>query len=264
MERIEGRSLSSRVIGYLNRLEKIEGGFSFAQTAPPCIRDTYYAILIFRLLGEKERPSEATIRWVSKEPFHNEAPLSTLACQVKLCSMLKIEVRARGIEERLRDELEKPPTPKRLFHLETLLKQMGAQPQRAALKEKAARLNPYPTPFDTLETLFYKAVLSEERSRTWKRKVQEWLLACRNGDGGYGCRPNTTSFLEHIYWATRLMKVANLQIGDKDKTLTLEFVLGSHSRRGGFGRAPEGVPFIESTYQALWIIDFLGKLEDCR
>jgi len=241
-------------------LEKPKGGFSFAPTAPPCLKDTYYATLTFRILGENGLPSPATKEWVRNEPFHPEAPLSTLSCHVKLCRLLEIPPQASPLRERIKEELGKYPAPRRLAHLRSIVELIGSREEIDAFKGLTQRIDPHPTSRDTSETLFYKATLTRNQGDRWKAEIAEWLKCCRNGDGGYGCRPNTTSFLEHLYWATRLMELAGITITEEEKRESVQFVLCSRSKRGGFGRAPEGVPFIDSSYHAIWILRFFNDI----
>ena len=250
-----------QVLAYLKGLEKSEGGFSFAPTVPPGIKDTYYATQTFRLLGEESLPTKATVEWIAQEPFHPEAPLATLACQAELCSMFEIPLPINLLSKIIEKEFNKNLSTRRLWHLSVLAKLTGITELERKVEIELARLNPLPNPSDTLETLVYKFILVKDKPQNWDRKIEEWISTCRNGDGGYGCRPNTTSFLEHLYWATRLMESAGLSLSDSEREESVQFVLGSQSKRGGFGRAPEGVPFIDSTYQAVWTLNFLKVIE---
>ncbi len=252
--------LKEGAIEYLIRLEKPEGGFSFALTAPPAIKDTLYATLSLRLLGVSEAPGNATINWVAKEPFHPEAPISTVAAQAKLYRLFDLPIPQKEIELRVHMELEGPLSPSKLFHLGVVVKNAHLDHHKPKIEELSQGLNIHPQRHDTSETLYYKAAMRGKHHHCWREAIGDWLRGCRNGDGGYGCRPDTTSFLEHIYWATRLMELAEINLSEEERETTLQFVLGSQSRRGGFGRAPEGVPFIDSTYYALWILKFLGQL----
>jgi hypothetical protein len=253
-------AFKSKVVGYLGRLEKPEGGFSFAPTAPPGVKDTFYAVSSFRLLGVSEMPRDATIRWVAKEPFHPEAPLSTIAALVELHRLFDLKLPQGDLSLRVEVELQKPAFPNRLFNLVLIAKAAFLDSYLPTLQRLANDLPLSAQSSDTSESLYYKAMVKGVRDGGWVSEVKEWIDSCRNGDGGYGCRPDTTSFLEHVYWALRLMELAGITLEGEERETTLQFVLGSQSRRGGFGRAPEGVPFIESTYQALWILRFLGLL----
>ncbi len=251
--------LKERVVAYLDRLEKPEGGFSFAPTAPPCTKDTLHATLSFRLLGVEGRPTESTVRWVANRSFPKELPLSTFAARITLYVEFGLPLPVRVMGEMLSREAVKPLIPRRLFHLLRISENGNWPKEKVLLSEAASHINPLPQPQDTLETLYYKAEITGISAKDWRRAVGQWLHQCRNGDGGYGCRPGTTSFLEHIYWAMRLLDKTGLGLPPNELKSTLAFVEGCQSRRGGFGRAPEGVPFIESTYHALWILDFLLK-----
>jgi len=249
--------LKEQVVTYLARLEKPGGGFSFAPTAPPCTKDTLHATLSFRLLGVEGRPSESTVRWVASRSFTKEIPLATFSSRITLYRELGLPLPEQVIGEVLSREVAKPPVPRRLFHLVRITEHGHWPERRTALAKAISETNPLPRREDTSESLYYKAEITGICSGGWRQAVAQWLHQCRNGDGGYGCRPGTTSFLEHIYWAMRLLENTGLGLPPSELKSTLSFVEGCQSRRGGFGRAPEGVPFIESTYHALWILDFL-------
>ncbi len=86
-------------------------------------------------------------------------------------------------------------------------------------------------------------------------RFRKHLEACYNPDGGYGCKPHTTSFLEHIYFAYRLYHA--LEWLPNHRKETRAFVLNSQSKKGGFARAPGGVPFIDTTFYALRILEIM-------
>jgi len=173
--------------------------------------------------------------------------------------MLRIPLPTIWMKDKIQVEMDKNLSPRRLVHLKDLVgagKVKGEWTKR--LHQAVSTIDTYPSTFDTTEILFYKTTLSGEQSDRCRKEIALWLAKCRNGDGGYGCKPGTTSFLEHVYWAVKLIKeIGTIKLSPQEAENTCAFVKNCQSKKGGFGRAPEGVPFIDSTYHALWILNIL-------
>lgn len=112
---------------------------------------------------------------------------------------------------------------------------------------------------DTLERLWKKIALARHFGKPLsKGEYVQFVVGCYNPDGGYGCKPSTTSFLEHTYYAYRIMKA--LGVKSPRPEFTKSYVLCCQSKKGGFGRSPGGVPFVNTTFYAVSLLSFLAEL----
>ncbi|AEH45863.1 hypothetical protein Thein_2012 [Thermodesulfatator indicus DSM 15286] len=93
----------------------------------------------------------------------------------------------------------------------------------------------------TVKELYFLAELAPEKARDFI----DYVKKAQNPDGGFGFFPGTTSFLENTYYAFFFLK----KFDENPIYLKeLKHFLFSCFRQGGFARAPQGVPFLESTY----------------
>lgn len=86
-----------------------------------------------------------------------------------------------------------------------------------------------------------------------------WLRSCRNGDGGYGFFPGTTSYLENVYEAFEAFRLMNMVPEHVDSTAG--FVRACRSARGGFGRRCQGIPFPDSTWYGISLLMSLLSMD---
>lgn len=251
------------VIHYLLNLEKPSGGFAFAKTVPSGIEDTYFAIHALDTLGFYKDHS-STRQWLSREKWDPDPTGRVLYYRITLYKRLELEVPW----DRVTVEIEKAipgirGNPRKLDFFGRIL----GLAQKAGITwsfledvlfTEAKKVDLNISSKDTLESLWRKVkVATIYGKRLEQAEFLGFIAACYNPDGGYGCKPHTTSFLEHIYFAYRIL--GTLGYPPKNPANTMAFVTNCQSKKGGFARAPGGVPFIDTTFYALLV---LHTLED--
>lgn len=90
----------------------------------------------------------------------------------------------------------------------------------------------------------------------------EWLKLCRNGDGGYGFFPGTTSYMENVYEAFESFRLLGILPERVDSTVG--FIRACRSARGGFGRRCQGIPFPDSTWYGVSVLMNLLSMDFTR
>ncbi len=85
-----------------------------------------------------------------------------------------------------------------------------------------------------------------------------WLHLCRNGDGGYGFFPGTTSYIENVFHAVMAYRLMGSS-PEKPYEIT-GFIRACRSARGGFGRRCQGVPFPDSTWYGTGTLIHLNSI----
>gem|GEM_PF-1673888 len=249
------------VINYLLALEKPSGGFAFARTVPSGIEDTYFAIHALDTLG-LEKDYSATRNWLAKEKWDPDPTGRVLYYRIRLYERMGLEVPWEVVTLEIEKALPGiKGNPRKLDFFGRILslaqKERVTWPQlERLLFMEAGKVDLHITPRDTLESLWRKVrVATIYRKRLPTAMVLGFLAACYNPDGGYGCKPHTTSFLEHIYFAYRIYQALDTRPRHMEETRA--FVTNCQSKKGGFARAPGGVPFIDTTFYALRVLQFL-------
>ena len=114
------------------------------------------------------------------------------------------------------------------------------------------------SPSPVVKELRYWLVLQGQVFR--KRIPQKWvswLKACQNGDGGFGFRPGTTSFVENTHYALEGLSI--LKASPRDKGAVEAFLQACQKPGGGFSRRPGAAPFLDATWHALAALALLTK-----
>jgi hypothetical protein len=91
-------------------------------------------------------------------------------------------------------------------------------------------------------------------------RVERWVLACENEDGGFSANPySRTAYVENLYFGLRALEI----LGSKPRypLSHAEYVTGLQNANGGFRRSRElGSSSLEFTYYALRSMRLLGLL----
>ena len=258
------REKIEQVVGYLLSLEKPSGGVAFARTVPSGIEDSYFAIRSLDSLGF-QKDYTATRIWLSQEAWEPDPTGRVLYYRIRLYQMLGLDVPWPLVKSQILEALPRiKGNPRKLDffgRIAQLAEMQGHvwEELEQTLSQETLNIELTVVSRDTLESLGHKLRVS----RIYSRKadvlsILKFTEECRNPDGGYGCRPHTTSFLEHIYHALAIHLLLQKSIPSRERTL--EFIRCCQSKRGGFGRSPGGVPFIDTTFYAVRSLIFAGGI----
>ncbi len=205
--------------------QKDEGGFGATPYLPPTVEDTYFAVEILSLL-KAPFPKKETSLFLRKK---GRSPLSPrLAYFIKRALFLLGE---KDFKPALRFSSQKD------LEESYYLKLLG---------QKVPPVNVLPETL-TVKELYFLAFIEP----TEARKFVSLVLDSQNPDGGFGFYPGSTSYLENSYYAFFFLK--RLRLSPRNPKKLRNFIF-SCFRKGGFARSPQGIPFLESTYQALQIL----------
>ena len=240
--------------------EQSEGGFSFSQTTPPTLEDTYFAL---RLLEELQEYSVNTqtvsyIKQLNQKEFHHPKHLYQLATIYKITHLTDSEkslhnkiIHNNEILLNTLSDLYYMVLTKELLHMQVIRTRneeniiSSAQLKSIKSMEECKQL----------VILMIKLHISFQQ-----QEYVHIIQTSQNGDGGFGIIPHSTSFLESTYQALRGLK--ELQSLPVDIHKCERFVHSCITNIGGFGRQITTVPALEYSYYAfrsLKIIDEMKK-----
>lgn len=242
----------NKLIDFVLKREKSEGGFGATPFLPATIEDTYYAVKIFYLCNYS--PNKNLLKNFLFRQNILELYIKPLAKYFKLLNYLNLlNTFPQPIINICKNNL-KISFYKNLTNLETIcfileiFKILGEK--EIVLEIKKTVLNNISLyNLNTLKSFYhlYK-ILKMDFPIIFLNKISE----AQNPDGGFGFFKGTTSYMENTYYACYILYHFNL----KPKMLKKlkDFILSCWNVDGGFGRNSQGISFLESTYYALWIL----------
>lgn len=227
------------------------GGFSFSQTTPPTLEDTYYALGILRELGVEYR-NKKTIEYLLKLDLANEKNMKNVYRYLYLLETLGLH---RQLEE-WKANLGKKPVNKsteNLYYMMLSEKIVGASSNRS-------QPNFYnPSSMKYVPEVSMAAELMKETKKPFnEKKYVRWLQEAQMPDGGYGFLLNSTSFVDTTYYALRGLKTLNST--PKDVEACRRFINVCRAREG-FGRQIHSLPTLEATYHAVACLNMLKEMK---
>jgi len=240
--------------------ERPEGGFSFSQTTPPTLEDTYFAL---RLLEELQgyHLSTQTISYIAQlnqEEFHHPKHFYQLARIYRIAHLTDYENSLR--DAIIRRNKFMPSTLSDLYYM-VLTEELFHMPIILEEKEQNILSSAQQKPVKSMEECKQLVILMNKLNVFFqKQEYVHMIRSSQNFDGGFGIIPHSTSFLESTYQALRGLKELHALPVDIDECE--RFVRSCLTNIGGFGRQITTVPAIEYSYYAfisLRIIDEMKK-----
>jgi len=246
-----------KIISFVLSRETAEGGFSFAQTTPRTLDDTYYALKTFEALGYDYQSCKTRkyVRGVQVDKFTLSKTLYRLAylsCRLHLHAhehLTDLIVLRLSTADYSFDDL--------YFLVSSLAYVRPVPPISHAPGSRIFCLSVQDlrTVRHVLRQLFLMGRMDIPFGRA---RYVEWIRNTQNGDGGFGFYPGTTSFLENTYYALRALELLESEPADLEGCR--RFVQGCQASNGGFGRQSISVPRLDSTYHAVSSLDRLDKM----
>ncbi len=228
------------------------GGFSQTPRLPATVEDTYYALRSLSVL--EEAGIEVEHRCFQGHDAFLEAKMDEGVGEPRVAYQLgwiAARLGRRDLLDRLAAmEFQTAHDLSGRYYARRLVVLRGEEPgPDLSLDGRAVK-----TVQDLRMFLYLKgATPSSQLKEEWRG----WLLACQNGDGGFGFMPGTTSYMDNCYYAIRAM--AQVGMRPLECKALLGFVESARSGRGGFGRKHAGVPFPSSTWHAVATLRFLDQ-----
>ncbi len=109
-------------------------------------------------------------------------------------------------------------------------------------------------------SLIYKVVfLFDYFGIRYSDEWAEYVKRSQNRDGGFGFYPDTTSFLENVYYS--LMALRQLNKKPDDMKECEAYVIRCKSKNSGFGRQHNTPPTLEYTYYAIESLNMISEMK---
>lgn len=109
-------------------------------------------------------------------------------------------------------------------------------------------------------SLIYKVVfLFDYFGIRYSDEWAEYVKRSQNRDGGFGFYPDTTSFLENVYYS--LMALRQLNKKPNNLRECEAYVIRCKSKNSGFGRQHNTPPTLEYTYYAIESLNMISEMK---
>ena len=242
----------NKVIDFVLKKEKDEGGFGATPLLPPTIEDTYYAVKILYLCNFSLNIERLKDFLLHQNPL--ELSLKPLPKYFKLLKYLNLlNSLSPKIINICKNKLRKNLT-KSLNNLEKLcfimeIFEILNENDPTLLIKKHVSNNFSSFNLKSLEAYYYLYKILRDN---FPSEFINIVLEAQNPDGGFGILKDTTSYMDSTYYACYILYHSNLK--PKNLTKLKDFILSCWTSDGGFGRNSQGISFLESTYNALWIL----------
>ena len=240
--------------------EQPEGGFSFSQTTPPTLEDTYFALRLIEELPEYSVNTQTIsyIKQLNKKEFHQLKHLYQLATIYKITHLTDSE---KSLHNKIIHNNEiLLNTLSDLYNLVLTRELLHMQVTRTR-NEKNIISSAQMKSIKSMEECKQLVILMIKLNISFQQQEYVNIIqTSQNRDGGFGIVPHSTSFLEPTYQALRGLK--ELQSLPVDILECERFIHSCMTNIGGFGRQITTVPSLEYSYYAfrsLKIIDEMKK-----
>ncbi|NMX22910.1 hypothetical protein HCU62_03010 [Dissulfurirhabdus thermomarina] len=242
--------IADGVLRFVAARRKAAGGYAATPLLPATAEDTYHALRTLEALeaaGAAVPPPDAGLReWIAGElgvPGRDPRTLYHLCWSAR-----RVGVPAAGPAPGVggRDTLEARFWRHRL-------REAGCVAAGPAGAPAPARRPP------VVREVWMALVLARAAGEApgWAAGAAAWVRACQNGDGGFGCRPGTTSFVEHCHTALRVL--AMLGAVPRDLAAARTYVLACRTGAGGFARIHGAAAFLDATRHAVGALRLLDR-----
>lgn len=248
------------LIAFIHSREQTEGGFSFSQTTPPTLEDTYFAL---RLLEELKQHSVSTqtvlyITQLNQNEFRYPKHLYQLAIIYRITHHVDLE-----------SSLYNKITHSHKIILSTLSDVYYMILTKELLKMLTINLTK--KELDILSSAQMKPIKSMEEYKQLiillkifrisfsSQEFGHIVQTSQNHDGGFGIVPHSTSYLEPTYHALRGLK--ELHVLPIDIHQCERFIDSCVANIGGYGRQTITVPTLEYSYYALMSLKIIEEMK---
>jgi len=252
--------ITKGILVFVEARRKETGGYVATPSLPATVEDTYNALRIIETLGDtpghfyrqdtalKEYLSRmAETDWITaRTTFHVLYPSRLAGVRVdESRTMTLVERRVRvpfNLSER--------------YYCARIMKEVLGAADNAVMKITGDYA---PVRWRTAAELWMILYLTNAKRTdrpAQRNDLIAWLQACRNGDGGFGFLPGTTSFIENCHTCLRALALLGAKPLDIDGARA--FILACRTGTSGFARIQGATAFLDATWHAVASLSLLA------
>jgi len=239
---------TEQTIHFIMEREKTQGGFGSSPELPATLQDTFFAVKALKILGINIQQKEIS-DFINKKitEFKDNPILLNLAMEI-----LKDKLPQINTTKLFTQKIEKITNLQNINAIALIAKFVKNYTLLSELQEKTKKII---TSNMILEDIYY--VYSIMGKKNFPDTFLKYIINSQSCDGGFGFKPDTTSFVENAYFAVKILENYPYSF-PKNPGLLKSFLISCYRKDGGFSRAPGGASFLESTYYSLYVLNYLS------
>ncbi len=244
--------------------QKREGGFGATPRLPATLEDTFHALRIVDAVEQycglpngvsinKKTHTKFLTDFLKNWNSRTAKGVYHLTWCLKWCGVTNLD---KILTEKERNEVCK--TQENLYYFLKIARLLNWHEHETCDREKLFNIVSFKgILFRRWTAIFINA--ATEAGLFDMNKAYNWILACRNYDGGFGFLPGSTSYLENSHYALMALKILGKGLDEPEETTN--FVLGCQTGAGGFSRRAGAAPFLDATWHGSASLIALAKQE---
>ncbi len=254
-----------KIYTFIKVQHKVSGGYGATPLLPATVEDTYHAVETLILL-KKFFPglesntflTEEDIQFLKTKWEEGELGLKSGYQVLSLLSHARVRLSKEVIYRWLLRRLAHLHRLEAFYFFGKIHREFGLG--RVFFQEaKLPDLTPEPVVKEVYFRLYLQKEIFKRFPKGEKDRWSSWLKACQNGDGGFGFRPGTTSFIENTHYALHSLNL--LKIRPRYPEAVQNFLSACQKPEGGFSRRPGAAPFLDATWHAVSALCLLRNFQ---
>lgn len=250
----------NELIKFIYSHEQVHGGFSFSQTTPPTLEDTYFALRLLRQLKQYSvsRQTISYITQLNQNEFHFPKHLYQLIIIYKITHQVDLEKLLR--KKITRNQKITIDTISDVYYLILTKETLKMLPNNLKKNEQNIINSVQKKPVKSMEEYKQLIILMKKFNNSYPFKEYATIIQNnQNHDGGFGIVPNSTSYLESTYHALRALKELNIIPINIHKCE--RFINSCITNIGAFGRQAITLPTLEYSYYAFMGLKIIEEMK---
>jgi len=244
-----------KICNFIRARHKASGGYGATPLLPATVEDTYHAvealILLKRLFPGVESNALLTredIQFLKIKWEEGELGLKSGYQVLRLFSYVGLGPSKEVVQRWLLERLAHLHRLEAFYFFGKIHREFGLG-RVFFRKDKLPGLSPEPVVKEVYFRLYLQKEIFKRFPKGERGRWSSWLKACQNGDGGFGFRPGTTSFVENTHYALRSLYL--LKVRPRGLEAVQNFLSACQKPEGGFSRRPGAAPFLDATWHAV-------------
>jgi hypothetical protein len=244
---------------FVHKRRKATGGYGATPRLPATIQDTFQAVAITLVLGEKPptpQTEPALAEYLSRMLAVPWLGIDTTFRLLITCRLCGLAMDVERVRSHLAARLAWDTSLAATYYVSRIFKEiLGEEPDFPG-PERLPALPGRCAVTDAARYLFVKNMGAQRGEEA--DELAGWLRRSQNGDGGFGFFPGTTSFIENCHAA--LAALSLLGASPRDPANARAFILSCQTGRGGFGRSPKAASFLDASWHGVASLRLLEEM----
>ncbi len=240
----------AKLLDFLEKRARLDGGFASFPTLPTTIADTFYALDLLVCLRDL-LPDAGLDTLIFR-------PLTRQYLGHSIQKSERLPLRLRFFLYRLAPlfDLDSSPLARSGEQRALLSAEDRYYAAQLGLSLPPLRLT---WPYGGCRQVMFALLDAGPVEAAEAERLGAWLRQCQNGDGGFGFYPHTTSYIENSYFS--LQALALLRQTPAAPAAAGQFICSCQTGCGGFSRNIRAAPFLDASWYGIQALQALEQID---